>query len=296
MNQITNSPVKEAIRQQNENNALSRKNQIQNKLNADIARTAYKKKISGGVYAALLFGFWMVGYVCAALIASFFLMAGERTFGNTGGNIEVSTLLGCMIIGFGFGVVACILLNKRVKKKNAEIDVIKRRMEDEAENEIREAFNEADRLTVQQINAYDYEVKQYCQRVLQKEDAITSMVQHNTDMFQRMVSHADAGSNMRFVESDFTFKVQRTGIMYSYQSRYTNPQDDYNFDKQRFRNLSSDSECEGLAQALAKLTIKKMMSLYPPNSLHITVDHIDAEVTMHYKAANKNFVAARDIF
>ena len=122
------------------------------------------------------------------------------------------------------------------------------------------------------------------------------MVQHNTGMFQRMVSHADAGSNMRFVESDFTYKVLTKGIVYSYQSRYTNPQDDYNFDKQRFRKLNSNTECEGLAQALAKLTIKKMMSLYPPNSLHITVSHIDAEVTMHYKAANKNFVATRDIF
>lgn len=270
MNQITNSPIKEAMRQQNESDARNRELQIRNKLNSDIARITYKHKFTGRSCGILVVIF---GIIMAAIGQSF----------------------SAFVFGACIGVVAYILLNVWVKNQNADADAEKRRLEGEAEREIQNAHNEADKRTVQQMNAYDNEVKQYCQRILQKADTITSMVQHNTDMFQRMVSHADAGSNMRFVESDFTFKVHVTGIMYSYQSRYTNPQDDYNFDKQRFRNLNSDTECEGLAQALAKLTIKKMMSLYPPNSLHITVSHVDAEVTMHYKAANKNFVAARDI-
>lgn len=270
MNQITNSPIKEAMRQQNENDARNKEYQIRNKLNSDIAQIVYKNKFPGGLCAGLVIGFGIVG---VAII------------------FEVGFLVGAAI-----GAGLYVLMNVWVNSQNASAEEEKRRLTQEAENEIQRAFTEADQRTVQQINAYDNEVKQYCQRILQKSDAISSMVQHNTNMFQRMVSHADAGSNMRFVESDFTFKVQTTGIMYSYQSRYTNPQDDYNFDKQRFRNLNSNTECEGLAQALAKLTIKKMMSLYPPNSLHITVSHTDAEVTMHYKAANKNFVAARDIF
>lgn len=268
MNQITNSPIKDAMRQQNENDARNREFQIRNKLNSDIAQIVYKRKFSGGVCAGLGVGVGIAG----AVIGQGF------------------------VIGAVIGIIIYIGLNIWVKIQNQNADALKRRLQEEAEREIQNAYTEADKRTVQQINAYENEVKQYCQRILQKTDTITSMIQHNTDMFQRIVSHADAGSNMRFVESDFTFKVILTGIMYSYQSRYTNPQDDFNFDKQRFRNLNKDAECEGLAQALAKLTIKKMMSLYPPNSLHITVSHIDAEVTMHYKAANKNFVAARDIF
>lgn len=271
MNQITNSPIKEAMRQQNENDARNREVQIRNKLNSDIAQIVYKSKFTGGSCGVLAVVF---GIIIAVI-----------------GNSFSAFLFGAFI-----GVVVHILLNVRVKNQNAGADSEKRRLEEEAEREIQNAYNEADKRTVQQINAYDNEVKQYCQRILQKADTITSMVQHNTNMFQRMVSHADAGTNLRFVESDFTFKVLMTGIMYSYQSRYTNPQDDYNFDKQRFRSLNSNTECEGLAQALAKLTIKRMMSLYPPDSLHITVSHVDAEVTMHYKAANKNFIAARDIF
>lgn len=272
MNQITNSTIKETMWQQNENDARNKEYQIRNKLNSDIAQIVYKKSFSGGLCAGLAIGFWIVGAVAGKSFVGF-------------------------LVGASIGIVVYVMLNVWVKSQNASAVAEKRRLTQEAKTEIQKANAEADRRTVQQINANDNEVKQYCQRILQKSDTITSMVQHNTDMFQRMVSHADAGSNMRFMESDFTYKVLTTGIMYSYQSRYTNPQDDYNFDKQRFRKLnSSNTAYEGLAQALAKLTIKKMMSLYPPNSLHITVSHIDAEVTMHYKAANKNFVATRDIF
>lgn len=271
MNKITNSSIKEVMRQQNKNDARNREYQIRNKLNSDIAQIVYKNKFSEGVCAGLGIGVGIAGAVIGQSFNGF-------------------------MIGTVIGIVIYIGLNIWVKTQNRDADALKRRLQEKAEQDVQKAYEEADRRTLQQINAYDNEVKQYCQRILQKADTITSMIQHNTDMFQRMVSHADAGSNMRFVESDFTFKVILTGIMYSYQSRYTNPQDDFNFDKQRFRNLNKDAECEGLAQALAKLTIKKMLSLYPPNSLHITVSHIDAEVTMHYKAANKNFVAARDIF
>ena len=252
MNQITNSPIKEAMRQQNENDARNKEYQIRNKLNSDIAQIVYKNKFPGGLCTGLAIGFGIVGAIIGESFTGF-------------------------LIGVAMGVGIYVLLNVWMNSQNASAEAEKRRLTQEAENEIQRAYTEADQRTVQQINAYDNEVKQYCQRILQKADTISAMVQHNTNMFQRMVSHADAGSNMRFVESNFTFKVQTTGIMYSYQSRYTNPQDDYNFDKQRFRNLNSNTECEGLAQALAKLTIKKMMSLYPPNSLHITVSHIDAE-------------------
>lgn len=271
MNQITNSPIKEAMRQQNENEARNREYQIKSKLNSDLAKIVYKKKYPGSICVGLIIGVGIAGAVFGKGFDGFW-------------------------VGAIAGVVIYILLNVSVKSQNAGADSERQRLENEAQKEIQKAYSEADQRTVQQINAYDSEVKQYCQKILQKADTISSMVHHNTDMFQRMVSHADSGSNKRFVESDFTYKVLTTGIIYSYQSRYTNPQDDYNFDKQRFRNLNSNTECEGLAQALAKLTIKRMMGMYPPNSLNITVSHSDAEVTLHYKAANKNFVAARDIF
>ena len=53
---------------------------------------------------------------------------------------------------------------------------------------------------------------------------------------------------------------------------------------------------EAVIEAIAKMTMSKMKSLYPPNSLNIMVSHIDAEVTLHFKAANKNYVPPRDIY
>ena len=279
MNPITNSPIKEEIRLRNENVARSKEQQIRNKLNSDLGRLVYRSRYPAGLCVGLVIGSGLfLGIVAASIFksASAFFVGAE--------------------LGAALGVGGYIMLNISVREKNSGANSEKLRLEQEAEKQIRKAYEDADRLTVQQINAYDRDVTQHCQRVLQKANAISPMVLHNTDMFQRMVSHADAGSNMRFIESDFTFTVTLTGITYRYQSHYTNPQDDFNFDKQRFRNLNTNAECEGLAQALAKLTIRKMMSLYPPNSLHISVSHVDAAVTMHFKAANKNFVAAQDIY
>ncbi len=271
MNPITNSPIKEAIRIQNENAARSKEQQILSRLASDKGRIQYKSRLPAGLCVGLVIG---VGIVFAIIFRHFngFVVGAN--------------------IGAGIFIGLCCWRHSQNSGANAE----RQRLEKEAERNIQKAYEEADRLTVQQINAYDRDVNQHCQRILQKASNVSAMVLHNTDMFQRMVSHADAGSNMRFVESDFTFTVTVTGITYSYQSRYSNPQDDFNFDKQRFRNLNTNAECEGLAQALAKLTIRKMMSLYPPNSLHISVSHVDAAVTMHFKAANKNFVAAQDIY
>lgn len=96
--------------------------------------------------------------------------------------------------------------------------------------------------TQQEISAYDRDVKMYAQKVMAKAESIAPMVDHVVNMFQRMISHADSGAHMKFIEADFTYEVVTSGIKYSYQSRYTNPQDDYNFNRERYRDLSSREE------------------------------------------------------
>ncbi len=178
---------------------------------------------------------------------------------------------------------------------NKKIDEEVLKINNDASVQIRNLYAEADRITMQQIRQYENEVNTYHKKVLNNASTVKEMVDYVTTMFQRMVSHADTSAHKKFIETDFTYVVRKTGISFNYQSTYTNPQDDYNFEKQRFRDLHTDAECEGLAQALAIMTIKQMKSIYPPNSLSITVSHNDAAVTLHYKSANKNFVVARDI-
>lgn len=271
MNQITNSPVRDAMRVKNEADAKRKEIQIQDKLRKDLAGIVSKETFPSQACFGLAVIFGIIGAVIGRSFQAF-------------------------LVGAVVGAVMYIWMNLQVKKQNADADAERERLRQNAKNDIQEAYNEADRLTRQQIDAYDKEVERYCQTLLQKADTISEMVEHNTDMFRRMISHADASSNIRFVEADFCFKVLVTGVMYSYQSKYTNPQDDYNFNRRRFHDLNSSAECEGLAQALTKLTVRKMESYYPRNFEPIQVSHIDSEVMMHFKNINQNFVPAKNIF
>lgn len=292
MNPIPNSPIKEGMRQQYESQAAAREVQINNKLNSDCnnIQNDARNRINQ-IHAKPLPSTtpcWVISIILGIIFASF---AGFVGF----------------LIGAGIGVGIYFFWINSIKQGNNNLEEQKRRIQHEANeeanrlrqraaNEIRAAYADADRRTQQDIDRYDAEVKQNCQAILKKPDAFKAMVDHSVMMFERMVSHADSASNRKFVETDFTYKVEVHGICYKYQSTYSNPKDDFNFDRERYRNLNSREECEGLAQAIAKMTISKMKSKYPPNSLTITVSHIDAEVTMHYKSANKNYVPPRDIF
>ena len=121
------------------------------------------------------------------------------------------------------------------------------------------------------------------------------MVDHSVDMFKRMISHADCDSSTKFIECIFEYVVTFNEVKYLYESEYTNPRDDFNFEKQRFRNLQYDYECEGLALALAQAVSNRMRALYPPNTLNISIGNVDSKVKINFKALNENFVVARDI-
>lgn len=292
MNPIPNSPIKEGIRQQYESQAVARETQINNKLNIDCNNLQNNARNRINMIQAKPLPSstpcWVICIILGILFAG---------FGGFGG----------FLIGAALGVGIYFFWVYKIKQENNSLEEQKRNIQREADaevgklkqkasNEIRAAYADADRRTQQDIDRYDSEVKQNCQAILKKPDAFKAMVDHSVMMFERMVSHADSASNRKFVETDFTYKVEVYGICYKYQSTYSNPKDDFNFDRKRYRNLNTREECEGLAQAIAKMIISKMKSKFPPNSLTITVSHIDAEVTMHFKSANKNYVPPRDIF
>ncbi len=291
MNPITNSPIKEAMRLNNEAVAKNKELQINNRLNNDciavqndaanrIRSIVHKNPPTSTV-------FWVMSIAGGILLVE---------LGFVG-----------FIIGFGLGAGGYAFWIYKIKEYNQGLEANKASIQREADNrvqqlrndaanQIRMAYADADRKTQQEINQYDAEVKRNCQIILKKPDAFKTMVDHVVNMFQRMISHADSASNRKFVETDFTYKVELYGICYKYQSTYSNPRDDFNFDKERYRNLTTKEECEGLAQAIAKMVMSKMKNIYPPNSLNLSVAHIDAEVTLHFKAANKNYVPPRDIY
>ena len=270
MDPITNSVIKEQIRKQNESIAQSHEVSIRNRVDAMVRMLTYKSPVKFSYFGI---GGFVFGIVLSSMLGDFVGIP----------------------IGFAIGAGVWLATNQSIKSRNHNTDMEKIRLQDAANSEIRQEYILADQRTAQEIAAYERDVKMYAQKVMAKADSIAPMVDHNVTMFQRMISHADSGAHMRFIEADFTYRVHNQGISYSYQSRYSNPQDDFNFNKERYRDLSSPAECEGLAQGLAKFTISKMKSLYPPNSINISLSHNDATVTLHFKGANRNFVPARDI-
>ncbi len=146
------------------------------------------------------------------------------------------------------------------------------------------------------IMQYDIDVKETYQKVMANPSNIEPMVDYSVEMFKRMISHADSDSSKKFIECIFTFVVTTEAVKYKYESDYFNPRDDFNFEKQRFRNLHYEYECEGLAIALAQSVSNKMKMIYPPNTLNIEIRNEDSKVMMNFKAPNANFVVARDIF
>ncbi len=167
-------------------------------------------------------------------------------------------------------------LKKKIKAK--EID-------DETNNRIKS-----------EIMQYNINVKETYQKIISNPSNIEPLVDYSVGMFNRMISHADSGSSKKFIESIFMFEVTTKGVKYIYESSYSNPRDDFNFAINRFRNLHYDYECEGLALALAKAISNKIKMIYPPNTFNIEVRNKDAIVMMVFKAANENFVVARDLF
>ena len=62
------------------------------------------------------------------------------------------------------------------------------------------------------------------------------------------------------------------------------------------RMISHADHSSNMAFALARMTLRRMKQVYPAQSMRIEVSHNDAEVTMHYRGANPNYVPPKDIF
>lgn len=190
-----------------------------------------------------------------------------------------------------FWRVKCNMERSCVGKEKMEVDELEecfKYEKEKAEREIEEKIRE-------QIELYDENVKNTCNSLVSNPLKIESMIEYSLGMFKRMISHADSDSNKKFIECNFTYIVTTTEIKYLYDSEYTNPRDDFNFAKQRFRNLNKLYECEGLALALAEIMLNEMKKIYSPDTLNITIGNVDSKVTMEFKAPNENFVAAKDI-
>ncbi len=232
----------------------------------------------------------IVIYLCGAIVSIAIIIILRCKSDLDGGAYLWGGLLGILIMGVSRRVqykTECSCVGKEMLEVD-ELEECFKYEKEKAEKEIEEKIRE-------QIEVYDKNVKNTYNSLIANPLKIESMIEYSLGMFKRMISHADSDSNKKFIECNFTYIVSTTEIKYLYDSEYTNPRDDFNFEKQRYRNLHCDYEREGLALALAQIVSKSMKELYPPNTISITIKNVDYKVTMAFKAPNEKFVVARDI-
>lgn len=206
------------------------------------------------------------------------------------GGIGIGCILGIIVIGI---TIAANYIVGRQNDRNEKEALDE--LEERRNNEKRKANEATENKIKEQIALYDNNVKEAYDKIITNLSNIETMVDYSVDMFKRMISHADCDSSTKFIECIFEYVVTFNEVKYLYESEYTNPRDDFNFEKQRFRNLQYDYECEGLALALAQAVSNRMRALYPPNTLNISIGNVDSKVKINFKALNENFVVARDI-
>lgn len=263
MEPITNSIIKENIRRKNEEEARKQEAEIRRKSTESINEIGQKSQSGCLIYVLIM--------IAACYITG---------------------LLGIIWILPG-GILVCVLV---YYGKQGSAETSKGNVQNSTEARIREVYRQADIKTRQEIAAYDSDVKAFHDQVMRNTKNIHGMAEHCVMMFERMISHSDNRSHKAFVEADLNYIVKRDGIIYIYdKSKYQNPLDDYDFDVNRFRRLTTDAQCEGLAQALARMIVGRMRQKYPPNSIHIKVSHNDANVTLHFAGNNPNYVPPKDI-
>lgn len=266
--------------------------------------------ILGSVIWPVLAGAGMggiIGAIIGALVCAFPVGAVvELTKGNT--ETSVLVVLAIYVIGFIFAFWFMVS-NAGTKKANKKIqhdnDEKMRRYNEELQDisnkkaqsnqRIAQEKERTDALRKAEIAKYDADVDAFCQQALGN-SGIEPMVAKTVEMFKRMVSHQESGTDVKYIETDFNYEVSKTGITYVYESGYSNPESEFNFQKERFHDLNRPEECEGLAKALSVLVVAKMREEYPSDLTTIRVTNQDAYFNLHFKTANENFEAARDIF
>lgn len=266
--------------------------------------------IMGSVVWPVLVGAGMggiIGAIIGAFVCIFpFAAAAELIKGN----MEVSVLVVLAIYMIGVVIAFFVMVsNTSTKKQNQKIErendekmrLYNEELQDisnkkaQSNQRIVQEKERTDALRKAEIAKYDADVDNFCQQALGN-SGIEPMVARTVEMFKRMVSHQESGAEVKYIEADFNYEVSKTGIIYIYESGYSNPESEFNFQKERFHDLNRREECEGLAKALSVLVVARMKEEYPSDLTTIRVTNQDANFNLHFKTANENFEAARDIF
>ena len=140
-------------------------------------------------------------------------------------------------------------------------------------------------------DAYDKEVEQFYKRLTENPAKISPLVDHIMNVFKSMdytVKHEP------LIILDLKFEVTKEQLKFDFDEpdprtgRKKIEDDERNllFFKEGLSNLTKDSECEGMAMALAQIAKEKMEEISP--TMMVTFDQNNTTVIIHTKDINPN--------
>ncbi len=224
-------------------------------------------------------GMWIVGviimYVLFLVAHSWYVVGGWGTF---------------LLPPIVFGVIDLIIIGVYSGKVSSVV----------AENEakIKELYNRLDSELNAEIAKFNREVKKQSVEYL-KDKKIMSIVSPNLyGMYKKVYNQADKGSNKSHIIFNFSLEVTPTDILYTYNSGYSNPLGNFNFDRERMQTFdNSPVKREAMACAMTQEFVTRVRKELTPvgkkidkDSSPVKFEHKGRKVTFRFSIANPGYV------
>lgn len=321
MQPIKNSVIREQIRQKNEASAQSKEKQLLDRF--ELYKKSKLEKCEALILSLNQQKEAQIKQVNKNMKAD--LKAANKSISSLRGGSS-SSLLGLSMLAYLINPVAGVattvtttvasgISRKNKEKKISALEDEKDRIESDAENEIEilnenldaeskkiieelqqefareerklkdailKIYNAADQQTVKELEAYDREMNAFANNVLSQNAKFSPMVDAIVNVFKDLKAEVKYETLIKF---DLKYKVTPTEIIFDCGSSQQSSRN-YNFFKEGFSELSKDSECEGMAKALLMLTKTRIAKISP--TMALSFDHIDSQVTVHFKGVNPN--------
>ena len=183
------------------------------------------------------------------------------------------------------------------KAKNRSLNEDAVRQIEKARNEAKKDILQKEQKIKEDIcnieKTYEKDVDKFCKGFMTCPDKISFMVDYILKVFNLSYSKVKSEIDQApLIKSNMKFRVSKEQLIFDFDnhdSETNRKRSDENsknlqFYKKGFPNLENDSQCEGLARALALMIKKKMEDLSP--TMMVTFEQLKTTVNIHTKDIN----------
>lgn len=196
-----------------------------------------------------------------------------------------------LVFGPGLFLLIWAGVNASISSYNSENELKREAAKKEFQEEKARAWAEAETRTKRDLAAYDKKVQDFYKNC--RKDALDRMALYCFDRFEDAKKNAEimAGNTEQYVSFIFTYDVSMTGISFTSNGQVLYNMY-YDFKAARYRALSTEPECEGLAGVLLKMISSKLKRKYQSKHGQLKSWHEDAKVTIQFRIPNPRFIPA----